>query len=242
MWHAKNYDGYDRTSQEAIDNANEIYNIFSSLGWSDNAIYTMIGCFQGECDLNPWQWESNQIPTYSQYLDWETSAPYDHGYGLPQFTPPSTYIANASSYTDYAPHFADITGSPTDGNAQCAYMDYHMPRDWQTGSGHGSPFSYYDDAFSALTPPVDITTGWNMTFNDFKTNTTASLQDLTVAYMVDYLRPAASTAASRFYNDYYGNVEYWYTYFQGHPPTPPGPTPGTRKKMPLYMMIKRQIY
>lgn len=208
-WSAKPNGGYDRTSQEAIGNALEIYAIYHSLGWSDNAIYTMIGCFQAECDLNPWQWE-NGIPTRS------SASSYPDGYGLPQFTPANVYLNGGSTYNGYAPNYSDYPGSPSDGMAQTLFMNDHMPTDWL----HGTSFSYYYDAFIALSPPVDITTGWNLTFEQFKSNTTDSLKDLTVAYEVNYLRPSASAAAGRFYSAYYDNVEYWANYFSANPPVP----------------------
>ena len=211
MWHAKPTDGYDRTSQSAIDNATEIYNIFHNGGYTDNAIYAILGAFQAECDLNPWQWEgvynvSNIPPSYD--------IPSNKGYGFPQFTPPTVYINGGSSYSGYAPNFSDISGLPSDGNAQCLFILDQINTDYFVNSS-------YHSAFAAI--GIDSTVGENLSLNDFKTSTSVSLLDLSVAFFTNYLRPAQIEVQDRFLDDtynnsYYGSAEYWYQYFTGNPP------------------------
>lgn len=240
-WFAKPYDGYSRDSPEAIANANEIRNIFSNYGFAINAISAIAGAFQAECDMNPWQWEGNSIQNSG-------SISPNVGYGLPQFTPATSYIgdSHAVSLTGYAPNFSDISGSATDGEAQSTFIaSYHLSADWYTMN-----YSRWNSVFSSLTPPININTAYYDidTVNDFKrgtyagTTTNFSVQDMEIAFIIKYLRPADSSVINRFYSAYLDNANYWYQYYTGTPPTPPTPpTPGTRRKMPLWMMLRHQI-
>lgn len=250
-WHSKDYYGFELTNPteltQAQENADEIGRIFTTAGFTINAISVLVGCFYGEAKLNPWCWEeaysSAQVPSYSEYQNWSGGESANHGYGLPQFTPASEYIANAASYNGYAPHFRDITGNATDGEAQSQYIADTIEAQWFHAD---YLYNYYAEPFAALDPPIDISAGWNLSFTDFKTNESIDLETLTLAYLLNYGRGAAAMA-NRFYPDYYsdtllgGGSRYWYEYFTGHPPTP-GPSPSTAKKMPLWMMLKRQIY
>ena len=118
-WQAKQTGGYNRTSNEAFQNAICTYRKLSALGWSLNAICGVYGNMEIESGYNPWRWESDDVPYYP-------STP-SYGYGLPQFTPSSKYISSsyAQSYAGYAPNWADHTGSPDDGDAQLEFIHNH---------------------------------------------------------------------------------------------------------------------
>lgn len=61
-------------------NARYIYNYWSEMGITTNAICGMLGNFHVESGLNPGRWENDNVNDM------------DHGYGLVQFTPASEYI------------------------------------------------------------------------------------------------------------------------------------------------------
>lgn len=73
-WTGRN--GY-LTESEMRANGIEIYQYFSSYGWSINAICAMLGNMQSESGVNPGIWES--------------LIPFGGGYGLVQWTPYSKY-------------------------------------------------------------------------------------------------------------------------------------------------------
>lgn len=73
-WTGRN--GY-LTESEMRANGIEIYQYFSSYGWSINAICAMLGNVQSESGVNPGIWEG--------------LTPYGGGYGLVQWTPYSKY-------------------------------------------------------------------------------------------------------------------------------------------------------
>lgn len=67
--------------------------------------------------------------------------------------------------------------------------------------------------------------------------TLTDVNEATYAYLKE--RERAGTEAIENRLKYASN---WYTFFSGStptPPTPPTPTPTTKKKMPIYMMIRR---
>lgn len=85
---------------EMENNAREVYNHFSALGWSLNAISALLGNMESESNINPGIWESLTVD-------------YSRGYGLTQWTP-------ATKYTDWA-------GSDyANGNKQCNRIQYEM--------------------------------------------------------------------------------------------------------------------
>lgn len=223
-WHAKATGAYSRTSTEGLENATEMANIMAAAGWSIGAIAAMLGNGAGESGLNPWRWEGDNIPTVAQFSEWATSD--KHGYGIPGFTPPNTYInsANSTKYAadGYKPNFADRPGSPLDGAAQTAYMRDTIPQNWSHGL-----FDYYNDNFTEI--GVDIRNFYYITFEQFKLGyvggSQITLDNLTGAFELCYEKPADWAAASS-YRYRCDNAAYWYEYFTGHPPTP---TPSTRK-------------
>lgn len=73
-WTGRN--GY-LTESEMRANGIEVYQYFSSYGWSINAICAMLGNMQSESGVNPGIWEG--------------LTPYSGGYGLVQWTPYSKY-------------------------------------------------------------------------------------------------------------------------------------------------------
>lgn len=226
MWNAKSTGGYSSTSQEGRENANEMASTFLSVGFSIDAVSAMLGNSAGEGGLNPWRWESDYVPTYSEYLSWSGQTAMVHGYGLFGFTPARSYIEAAKSIDGYAPNFSDKAGNPSDGQSQTIFMTTYVEQNWSH-----SLHNYYADNFAAI--GVNIDDFYYMTYDDFK-NGNASLDNLTGAFELCFEKPNDAAAASS-YAHRVSEAYKWYEYFEGHPPTP---HPIKRKGMPIWMMIR----
>lgn len=221
-WYAKRIGGYDRTSTEALANANMLANALRSDGWCTKAIAALLGNGAGESGLNPWRWESDYVPTYNEFANWSASQAQSHGYGLFGFTPASSYInsTNASQYSQwYAPNFSDRPGNASDGEAQTRYFKSTVSSNWLHNL-----FYYYDDNFVAI--GVDISTFYWLTFDQFKSGydgngNEMTLAELTGAFELCYEKPA-DWAAANSYNYRVSNAEYWYSVLEPTPPTPTG--------------------
>ena len=222
-WHAKSTGGYDRTSQEALDNANMLATALVSEGWSLKSIAALLGNGAGESGLNPWRWESDYVPTYNEFLGWQGSVAQQHGYGIFGFTPASSYINsnNAQTYAayGYAPNFSDRPGAASDGEAQTRYFITTVAANWTHNL-----FSYYDDNFVGI--GVDISQFYWLTYDQFKAGydgngNEMSIAELTGAFELCYEKPADWAAASSYFSRV-NNAEYWYEVLQENPPTPVG--------------------
>jgi len=69
------------TKQEMCDNAEIIYEVLRSKGWSKNAIYAVLGNMEAESALSPGRWQNGVGP----------------GYGLIQWDPASKYLKWAAA-------------------------------------------------------------------------------------------------------------------------------------------------
>lgn len=84
---------------------------------------------------------------------------------------------------------------------------------------------------------VPLSSYENYTFQQFAHDTTHTLEWLVACYEYSYERGTPMIATRVQY------AERWLAYIQGGPPTPPTPTPTTRRKMPIWMMLKpNRIY
>ena len=226
MWYAKATGSYSRDSLEGKANATELANALMNEGWSINAVCAMLGNGAGESGLNPWRWESDDVPTYSEYRSWTDDEAMSHGYGLFGFTPASKYIEGGKTLVGYAPNFSDSRGSPSDGNAQTLYFKSTVQGAWNQGL-----YDYYKDDFAAI--GVNIDNFYFMTFNEF-TAGNDTLENLTGAFELLYEKPADWAAASS-YEHRVDSAKYWATYFSANPPTP---TPVV-KRLPIWFYLKK---
>ena len=143
-WYAKSIGSYDRTSNEAIENANNIYGTLYSRGWTVNAVCGVLGNMGAESGYNPWRWQGDNVGA-------STGDPWTNiGYGLVQFTPASKYISdpNAQALSGYAPNFSDKSGNPSDGYAQTLFFDQYA--DYYATTSY--PLSYADFKQSTDSP------------------------------------------------------------------------------------------
>lgn len=210
-WNAKSTGGYAKESGAARSNALEMTKVLIADGWADKAIAAMLGNVTYESGLNPWRWQGDYVPTFTEFVGWNAEQAALHGYGLVQFTPASTYINadNAVTYggKGYSPHFSDKTAFPKDGNAQMLFFLSIVTSSWLH-----QLYNYYNTPF--LNIGVDISPWYYTTYENFKkgiNNTVKQLSvaDLTGVFELCYERPEANNAASS-YNARVSNAEYWY--------------------------------
>lgn len=228
MWYAKATGGYSARSDEGQSNALEIASVFSSVGFSLKSIAAILGNGAGESGLNPWRWESDNVPTYQQYLNWTDQQAQSHGYGLFGFTPAKKYINGCYALTGYAPNFSDVQGNASDGQAQTMYMTTYISQSWSHGL-----HNYYADNFSNI--GVNIDGFYNMTYDEF-VGGNDSIENLTGAFELCFEKPSDTAAASS-YSNRVQSANTWYQFLTDHP-IPPMPTPITKRKMPVWMMLR----
>lgn len=178
-WYAKKYGAYSRTDAEAQNNALMIYNLYTSLGWSINAICAVLGNMEAESGYNPWRWESDDVPYEYEAYNWGS------GYGLVQFTPARKYIydSNAQVLSGYAPNFYDVAGNATDGNAQMLFIDQYA--DYYATDSY--PLSY--DDFKTSTQSIDyLTAAWVYNYErPLDPSSTLTLRQEAANYWYTYL-------------------------------------------------------
>lgn len=185
------------TQTEQDNNAREVYNYLSSLSYSKNTIYAILGNMVQESTINPNVWESFQ--------EGDTSV----GYGLCQWTPMSNlqnYLANVG-ITDWQ-----------NGDNQL-YMLTTDSSHWGNSGDPNAP---------SFTPPI--------TWNEFKVST-LSVETLTSYFMYYWERPSYDVNINKLpYR--IEKALYYQTLFGDEEPTPTL----KRKRMPLYMMVRKRKY
>lgn len=212
-WHAKPSGAYSRTSQEAIDNAQEIYAMLYELGWTLNAVCGLLGNMGAESGYNPWRWQSDK-------LGLSTGAPWKNkGYGLTQFTPASKYIsdANAKAAPGYGPNFSDKQGNVYDGYAQMVFLntfaDYYPTNTY--------PLSYASYKVSVENPGY-LAKVW--------------------LYNYERPKDPASTEAAREENGNYWYELLSGEAPPTPPPVPPVPSPRHYRKLPIMYYLRRRPF
>ena len=208
-WHAKVTGAYSRDSTEAIENAQMIYGTLYAQGWTVNAVSGMLGNMGAESGYNPWRWQSDKVGV-------STGSPWTNkGYGFVQFTPAGKYIdaAAAKAFPGYGPNFSDKVGLVSDGYAQILFVNQYA--------------DYY------------TTDAYPLSFADFKVSK-ESPGYLARAWLYNYERPEDPGATEE---QRAKNANYWYQILSGEEPPPdpgPGPEPpGSKRKMPIWMMCRR---
>lgn len=187
VWHGKIYGGYSRDSDEAYDNAVMIFQYLTDKGWTVNAVSGVLGNFEYESGYNPWRWQSDDVLLST---DTDTIAnSTEHGYGLAQFTPAGKYINSiyAKGYAGYAPNFLDMSGKPSDGEAQIMFIDEHAD--------------------------YAQTNGFPITYSEFK-QSTQTPEYLAAAWLMNYERPADPSASIQYRQE---AAKYWFDKLGGLP-------------------------
>lgn len=225
-WHNKNQWGYLRSSQEAKDNAEMVFDILWSLGWKTAAICAMLGNVEEESGYNPWRWQSETVlPSGDSRIGVICGSNTAHAYGLCQSDPAANYIYRdiSQSSQGYGPNYSNQSGSPNDGTAQMHYLDW-VCREYTDGSCGG----WRNDYLSSI--PFNI-------FSVQDDTSQYTIAQLTKIFHDGYERSArwAQSGSTRI-----AAAEYWYDYFSGYvppePPTPPTPTPS--RKLPIIFYLR----
>lgn len=197
-------------------------------GWTKQAIAGACGCFHEESHYNPGVYETahggnlNNLPYFPG------------GMGLAQWTDYKPYTA---TYPNPLPFWAERDGyNWYDGVYQCYLMTKATdPTYIDMGYGQGARWGWLTDASYP-----------SISFEAYK-SFTGSIRDAVTYWFYDFewhddkLAPWVDFEARTAWG------EYAYQLMQGQTPDPPGPgpgpgpgpTPGTRKKMPLWMMLRR---
>lgn len=200
-WHVKNTGAYARTSQEALENAQETYNVLYSLGWCLEAVCAMLGNVEHESGYNPWRWQSDTVlPVGDARIGYIGGPNTGHAYGLCQQDPAAKYIdrAYAQALPYFGPNYSNQVGNPRDGQPQLEYIHWICS---DPGGGEWDP----DTSHST----------YNMPFADFiANNQNRSVGYLTRTFFYGYERGTWSSTRTTAAN-------YWYSELGGYTPTPP---------------------
>lgn len=203
-WHGKTEGGYNKESEQAIDNARMIYAYMSEQGFSLEAVAGMLGSIEVESGYNPFRWETRNPPepTVLSKNDLVLMGTTRHGYGLVQFTPSLAY-AQIGGYPIM--NFSDQAGDlVADANLQLDVIARDRLSKWSQN------------------PVRNIPAEFNMSMAQFKECTDLYRCSGAWLYCYEFPGQVASQVQTR-----YGYAQYWYEVLSGYepiPPTPPMPT------------------
>lgn len=229
-FNAKPSGAYGFSSTEGANNVQQMYNMFSSLGYAVEAIAGVIGNSMSESGLNPWRWQGDKVSMSG-------------GYGLFQYTPASGYI-NLTGIQYFAPNLSttEVTSGadPNDGFAQIIVFDENRLSKW--GSGAWRPYWSTTTYAQLYAERNRILKQWgsgsSISMAQFKAIT--NVYDATFVFLACFEGPLVPNMTPR-----YNNASTAYeilTGMQPEPPTPtPTPTPKQRKGMPLWMYLRPMI-
>lgn len=227
MWHAKPSGAYALNSTEATENSLEINGMLNGENFTLESQAGILGNCAGESGLNPWRW-------YADTVDYTTA------YGLFQFHPASEYFNNCQYMTGFAPNRStsqQTSGAlPSDGYCQINVLINDTLNKWHTSCwvptwDTTTYAGYYQQAQNILNTYGN---GSALTLAQFKTINV--IDDAVLAFLACYERPGNPESYPSRLN--YANT--LYSVISGDTPVPPAPpTPTQRKKLPVWMMIKR---
>lgn len=220
-WYAKPSGGYSLSSNEAHNNMDCMYAIFTNQGYTLEAICAIIANMNNESALNPWRWQDDVVS-------------YSAGYGLIQFTPASDYI-NLQNVPHHSPNLSvsgqTTASTPNDGSAQCyvIYQDTlgkwqnNIWRDYWSTTTYATEYAYMQE--------LRNTYGRYISQDTFKAVT--DLKAATFLFNGGYVGERDLNFDPR-----YADAQTVYEYLSGHaPPVPPTPTP-TGRKLPLFFYLR----
>lgn len=219
------------------------------------AISAMCGCMWWESvGLNPTVWESN-IPA-----NWDTLHYYNQqgygvgGFGLGQWT--NTGSGDAMRLERMHNWMVANNKDIYNGNDQISYLlvERYNGRDegvwfnsWHTGSNAQTLHEFLETTSTDIDGlTADFLANWEGVPNDHLTERRQYARQI-LDYIRAHINDDPSTISWQVSSSWQlpvsetlNNALCIYFFLQGYDPGPgPGPTPGTRKKMPLWMYLKR---
>lgn len=221
--------GTGLTQEEKDNNIMCIYGeLKANYGWSDEAIAGACGCFHEESGFNPGIYETSHGGNLN-------NLPYfPGGMGLAQWT---DYPAYTATYPNPLPWSADHENRNWwDGSFQCWLMN-QADDDTYTSMGYGQGPRWGWQTNSAYP---------SISFQNYIHNTSMSIRNAVEYWFYDFEWHSSQLEP---WIDFEARVQwaqYAYDLFHGltpDPPTPgPGPSPTGRKKMSLWMYLKRMPF
>lgn len=201
-WHVKATGAYGRTSNEALENAQEVYNVLSPLGWVLEPVCAMLGNIEHESGYNPWRWQSDVVLSVGDpRIGTIGGSSTAHAYGLCQQDPAAKYIYRtyAQSLPYFGPNYSNQGGNQRDGQPQMQYIHWICSDpsggEWQSSGGWGAEYK--------------------MPFADFIANSQNRTVDfLTRTFFYGYERGTWSDSRVTAAN-------YWVQQLGGYTPVPP---------------------
>lgn len=219
-WHCKASNAYARNSAEARDNATEIVNICSSLGWAIWPICAMLGNMESESGYNPWRWQGDVIlPVGDPRIGTIGGGNTAHAYGLCQQDPAAKYIYRtyAQMQNGYGPNYSDQAGSQYDGYAQMQYLHWICSQ---------------NEAGGEWLPNAPLAQGLGVPFADFIANTPGyTIAELTRVFFGCYER-------GRWDNSRVSAASHWRSIFDYYDPVDPDVPPGTDSQAAWFGVFK----
>ena len=147
-FNCKNTGAYLRTSAEALQNAQEAYNVLNACGFSLLAFCGVWGNVESESGYNPWRWQSDIVlPRNDPRIYYQNA----HAYGLCQWDAASKYITGGAGYLGYGPNFSDSPGLFSDGKAQLNFLDDTAVNSGQYFPNPSYPYQISYDNYKAMT-------------------------------------------------------------------------------------------
>lgn len=225
-WYAKPKDPYDKRSTEGTSNILEMRDILrNDFQWTDEAITGAVANSIYEGGLNPWRWGGDQYPPTTPGL---------RGCGLFGFDPYTRYLTLPGSeymnlsVTEVTPNARADVGSQQVtimANGTWGWVSNCWRTYWDS--------SIYTQEYAQRTQVLN-TYGDGNTLTEQQYGAINNIYDAVFAFLACFEGPATPNYEAR-----KSVADDVYDIITGHPPTPPTPT--TRKKMPVYMMIRKFI-
>lgn len=214
------------------NNAQIIYTMCHGMGWTLNAVASLLGNIQAESALNPGTTETSGM------------AKGQDGTGLLQWT--STSSDTVNPLLQALTTLYSTTGNWYDGTRQ---MNVLFAEYQQTNQNQNEPDKHNWGIQGQWINSDGSSYGFNLTRLNWYdwAHSTADLETLTKSFMISYERPSYNPDINH-WQTRVQNANYWYSFLQGYDPgpVPPGPTPeppagfGSSVKW-LYYMKKRRF-
>lgn len=228
-WHGKPSGGYSMSSTEGTENIYEMHYMFDAAGYTLESQAGIIGNVVNESALNVWRWQGDTVNMYYG------------GYGLFQYTASTSaatdrYIDVCANLPYYAPNLS--TSSVTQGALVTdAICQMNVFTSDYLNKWHATIWRSYWPANQTLRNMVNNilnTWGNGTTLSQYQFSQITSVSDAAVAFLGAFEGPQYPNYQPRI-----DSANAVYQILQGAPPGP-GPSPTTRRKMPLWMMLKPQ--